>query len=72
MNIKKKSKLLFTDIDSLMYEIKTEDGCKYFSSNKEMFFFSNYSTKSRYYGDSNKLAGIIPSTYVYHRFCSED
>ena len=37
-----KSKLLLTDTDSLMYEIKTEDGYENFSSNKEMFDFSNY------------------------------
>ena len=35
-----KSKLLFTDTDSLMYEIKTEDVYEDFSSNKEMFDFS--------------------------------
>ena len=39
------SRLLFTDTDSLMYEIKTEDVYKDFSNNKEMFDFSNYSTK---------------------------
>ena len=36
-----------------MYEIKTED---VYSSNKEIFDFSNYSTKSKYYDNSNKLA----------------
>ena len=36
-----KSKLLFTNTDSLMYEIKTEDVYEDFSSNKEMFDFSN-------------------------------
>ena len=41
------SRLLFTDTDSLMYEIKTEDIYEDFSSNKEMFDFSNYSTKSK-------------------------
>ena len=41
-----KSKILFTDPDSLMYEIKTEDVYGNFSSDKEMFDFSNYSTKS--------------------------
>ena len=50
-----KSKLLFTDTDSLMYEIKTEDVYEDFSSNEEMFDFSNYSTKSKYYDNSNKL-----------------
>ena len=32
-----KSKLLFIDTDSLMYEIKTEDVYEDFSSNTEMF-----------------------------------
>ena len=32
------------DTDSLLYEIKTEDVCKDFSNEKEMFHFSNYST----------------------------
>ena len=41
-----KSKLLFTDTDSLIYEIKTEDIYKDFNSNKEIFDFSNYSAKS--------------------------
>ena len=51
----KQSKLLFTDTDSLTYEIKTEDYYEDFSSGNEMFDFSNYSTKSEYYDDSNKL-----------------
>ena len=49
------SRLLFTDTDSLMYEIKTEDVYEDFSNNKEMFDFSNYSTKSKDYDASNKL-----------------
>ena len=36
-----------------MCEIKTEDVYEDFSSNKEMFDFSNYSTKSKYHGNSN-------------------
>ena len=50
-----KSKPLFTDTDSLMYGIKTEHVYKDFSSDKETFDFSNYSTKSKYYDGSNKL-----------------
>ena len=38
-----------------MFENKTEDVCEDFTSDKEIFDFSNYSTKSRYYDDSNKL-----------------
>ena len=49
------SRLLFTDTGSLMYEIKTEDVYKDFSNVKEMFDFINYSTKSKYFDNSNKL-----------------
>ena len=45
---------LFTDTGSLMYENKTEDVCKDFSNNKEMFDFSSCSTKSTY-DNLNKL-----------------
>ena len=38
-----------------MYEIKTEDVYEGFSNNKETFDLSNYSTKSKYYHNSNKL-----------------
>ena len=55
INMTNQSKLLFIDIDSLCYEIKTEDVYEDFSSNKELFDFSNYSTKSKYYDNSNKL-----------------
>ena len=50
------SRLLFRDTGSLMYEIKIEDIYEDFSSNKEMFDFRNYLSKSKYYNDSNKLA----------------
>ena len=50
-----KSKLLFTDTDSLMCKIKAEDVYEDFSSNKEMFGFSNCSTKTNYCDCSNKL-----------------
>ena len=46
------SRLLFTDTDSLMYEIKTEDVYKDFSNDKEMFDFSNCSNNC---DNSNKL-----------------
>ena len=49
-----KSKLLFTDTD-ITYEIKTEDAPGDFNSHKEMFDFSNFSTKSKYDDDSSKL-----------------
>ena len=37
-----------------MFEIKTEDICEDFSSDKKMFHFSNCSTKLKYYNNSNK------------------
>ena len=46
-----KSRLSFTDTDSFMYEIQTENVYGDFSKNKEMFDFSNYSAKSKYYDD---------------------
>ena len=49
------SRVLFTDTDSLMYEVKTEDFYGDFSNNKEMFGFSNCSAKLKYYKDSDKL-----------------
>ena len=43
-----------------MYEMKTEDVYEDFSSDKEMFDFSNYLTKSKYYDNSDKLViGIM-------------
>ena len=54
------SKRVFTDTDCVLYEIKTEDVYEDFSSNKEIFDFSNYFTKSKYHDDSNKLViGIM-------------
>ena len=38
-----------------MHEIKTEDIYEDFSSNEELFDFSNYLTKSNLYDNSNKL-----------------
>ena len=38
-----------------MYEIKTEDVYEDFNNDKEMFDFSNYSTKAKYFDNSNKL-----------------
>ena len=48
------SRLLFTDTDSLMYEIKTKDVYEDFGKDKEMFGLNNYCAKSKVYDDSNK------------------
>ena len=38
-----------------MYEIKTEDVYEELSNCKEILVFNNYSSKSKYYDNSNKL-----------------
>ena len=43
-----KSRLLFTDTDSLLYEIETKHVCDEFSKNKELFGFSNYFASSKF------------------------
>ena len=67
------SGLLFTDTNSLMYEIKTEDVYEDFSNNKEIFDFGSYATKSKYSDNSNKLvvgkmkdetAGVVIEEFV--------
>ena len=46
--------LLFTDTDSLTYEIKSENVYKEFYKWKNLFGFSNYSKDSTFYDDTNK------------------
>ena len=50
------AKLLFTDTDSLTYEIKSENVHKEFFKRKDLFDFSNYSKDSPFYDDANKKA----------------
>ena len=47
-------KLLFTDIDSLVYEIKDGNVYEQCFKNKKLFDFSGYSKDSVYYDSSNK------------------
>ena len=48
------AELLFTDTDSLNYEIKSENVYKEFYKWKDLFDFSNYSKDSTFYDDTNK------------------
>ena len=56
--IKKKysnrARLLFTDTDSLTYEIEAEDVYKDFWNDKDMFNNSGYPENSPYYWNTNK------------------
>ena len=48
------AELLFTDTDSLTYEIKSENIYEEFFKWKDLFDFSNYSKDSTFYDDTNK------------------
>ena len=48
------AKLLFTDTDSLVYEIKTEDVYEDFYEDKNFFDFSDYTLDSNFFDRSNK------------------
>ena len=47
--------LLFTDTDSLTYEIKSEDVYEEFFKHKHMYDFSNFSKDSKFYGSQNEM-----------------
>ena len=49
-----KAKLLFTDTDSLTYEIETEDVYQDFWNNKDKFDNSDYPESSQYFSKANK------------------
>ena len=54
--LKKKfdAELLFTDTDSLTYEIKSENVYEEFFKWKDLFNFSNYSKDSQFFNETNK------------------
>ena len=45
---------MFTDTDSLAYEIKSKNVYEEFFKWKDLFDFSNYSKDSKFYDESNK------------------
>ena len=48
------AELLFTDTDSLTYEIKSEDVYEEFFKHKDLFDFSNYLKDSKFFGETIK------------------
>ena len=48
------TKLLFTDRDSLVYEIKSEDFYEDFYEDKNLFDFSDYPLESKFFDPANK------------------
>ena len=58
------AKLLFSDTDSLAYEIKSENVCEEFFKWKNLFDFSNYSKDSELFDDTNKkVIGKLKDEY---------
>ena len=58
--------LLFTDTDSLTYEIKSEEVYEEFFKWKDLFDFSNYSKDSKFYDDANeKVIGKMRDEYAW-------
>ena len=54
INSKYDANLLFTDTDSLVYEIKTEDVYEDFYKDKNLFGFSDYPLHSKFFDPGNK------------------
>ena len=48
------SKLLFTDTDSLTYQIQTDNAYEDFYANRHLFDFFGYEKESPFYNDENK------------------
>ena len=67
------AELLFTDTDSLTYEIKSENAYEEFFKWKDLFDFSNYLKDSKFFDDANKkvigkmkdeFGGVITTEFV--------
>ena len=75
-NLNKKNfdaELMFTDADSLTYEIKSENVYEEFFKWKDLFDFSNYSKDSKFFNETNKkvigkmkdeFGGVIVNEFV--------
>ena len=60
------AELLFTDTDSLAYEIKLDDVYEEFFKHKHLFDFSNLPKNSKFFGEANKK--VIGKTKVIGEF----
>ena len=56
--------MLFTDTDSLVYEIKTDDAYENFYENKNLFDFSDYPRDSKLFDPVNeKVTGKMKEEF---------
>ena len=53
------AELLFTDTDSLTYEIKSENVYENFFKCKNLFDFNNFSKDSKFFNETNKIKPIL-------------
>ena len=67
------AELLFTDTDSLIYEIRSKNVFEEFFKWKDLFDFSNYSKDSKFFDETNKkvigkmkdeFGGVIVTEFV--------
>ena len=58
------AELLFTDTDSLVHEIKSENVCEEFFEWKDLFDFSNYSQDSKFFIETNKKVGKMKDEFA--------
>ena len=65
------AKLLFTDTDSLVYEIKTEDVYEDFYQDKNLFDFSDYPLNSKFFDPVNKKVIVKMKDEFNGRIISE-
>ena len=65
--------MLFTDTDSLTYQIKSKDVYEEFFKHKHLFDFSNYPKDSKFFDETNKkvigkmkdeFGGVIVDDFV--------
>ena len=59
------AELLFTDRDSVTYEIKSEDVYEEFFKHKHLFDFSNFSKDSKFYDSQYKM--VVGKMKVEHK-----
>ena len=57
------AELLFTDTDSLTYEIKSKNVYEEFFKWKDLFDFSNYSKDSKFFNETKKVIGKIKDEF---------
>ena len=57
------AELLFTDTDSLTYEMRSEIVYKEFFKWKDLFDFGNYSKDSKFFDGANKVIGKMKDEF---------